>query len=88
LQTKLNAAADAAALAAVDPFYLNNGSNSATVPFYRVSCAGDSDTGTLYDNNNVKMGTNASIVSMSTNWSNKVSYNTAPTYCNNTMLKG
>jgi Flp pilus assembly protein TadG len=66
------------------PIYLNNGSNSATLPFYRVSCATGSDTGTLYDNNSTKLGTYAKIVSPSTNSKGVVSYNPVPTYCNTT----
>lgn len=64
--------------------YQNNGSNSASVPFYRVSCPSGSDNGTVYDNNNVKLGTYATIVSISTNRYGSPIYTSVPTYCNTT----
>ena len=51
------------------PVYTNNGSNSGTVPFYRVTCSG-----TVYDSSGNTLGSNGTIVNSSKQ--------SVPTYCN------
>ncbi|WP_068083700.1 pilus assembly protein TadG-related protein [Novosphingobium rosa] len=60
--------------ASQNSIYLNNQSNSGTVPFYRLSCAG-----VLTDSNNASVGTNGVLV----NGTGKSASN-VPTYCNYT----